>query len=126
MGKKHFPEGEIVFCMTKLIIAGQTLHSNNIAHLDIFTVNILLDMDGYVVLGDFGIARDKTHEHKKKFKNEFKGISYGETVNIDFFSGRRFTTSLLHSYKNIVTFSPDHKKHREKLLRKHARSEIFE
>ncbi|KAI0301916.1 kinase-like domain-containing protein [Multifurca ochricompacta] len=44
------------FYMAELLLAIEHVHAHNIVHRDVKPENIFIDMDGHVVLGDFGIA----------------------------------------------------------------------
>ncbi|KAJ3517698.1 hypothetical protein NLJ89_g326 [Agrocybe chaxingu] len=46
------------FYMAEIIIALTELHSRGIVHRDIKAPNILIDRDGHIVLGDFGLVKD--------------------------------------------------------------------
>ncbi|KAI0269380.1 kinase-like domain-containing protein [Gloeopeniophorella convolvens] len=45
------------FYMAELLLAIEHVHAHNIIHRDLKPENVLIDSDGHVVLGDFGIAR---------------------------------------------------------------------
>eukprot|EP00904_Undaria_pinnatifida_P008560 jgi/Undpi1/4834/HiC_scaffold_19.g08187.m1 len=55
---KRFPEGVVRFYAAELVLALKHLHDNNIIYRDIKPENILLDADGHIKLGDFGLAKD--------------------------------------------------------------------
>ena len=52
-----FTQGEIKNIMKQILTGIAYLHSNNIIHRDIKRANILLNNNGVVKLGDFGLAR---------------------------------------------------------------------
>ena len=52
-----FTQGEIKNIMKQILTGIAYLHSNNIIHRDIKSANILLNNNGVVKLGDFGLAR---------------------------------------------------------------------
>lgn len=55
--KIQFTQGEIKNIMKQILTGIAYLHSNNIIHRDIKSANILLNNNGVVKLGDFGLAR---------------------------------------------------------------------
>ncbi len=55
---KRFPEGVVRFYSAELVLALQHLHNSGIIYRDIKPENILLDRDGHLKLGDFGLAKD--------------------------------------------------------------------
>ncbi len=55
---KRFPEGVVRFYSAELVLALQHLHDSGIIYRDIKPENILLDRDGHLKLGDFGLAKD--------------------------------------------------------------------
>ena len=60
--KKIFNEKECKFLVACLILALEYLHTNKIIHRDIKPENILIDKNGYFILGDFGIAKQLENE----------------------------------------------------------------
>ncbi|CAM9337277.1 unnamed protein product [Ectocarpus sp. 6 AP-2014] len=59
---KRFPEGVVRFYAAELVLALKHLHDNNIIYRDIKPENILLDADGHIKLGDFGLAKDNVSD----------------------------------------------------------------
>ncbi len=55
---KRFPESVVRFYSAELVLALQHLHDSGIIYRDIKPENILLDRDGHLKLGDFGLAKD--------------------------------------------------------------------
>ena len=55
--KKRFTEDETKFIGAQVLIALGYLHCNKIMHRDLKPENVLLDLDGYVKLADFGLAK---------------------------------------------------------------------
>ena len=69
------------------VVALEELHSMNIAHMDIYTRNILLDNDGHIVLIDYGISY--INDQEEIFQNayskyRYKGFKFVDALNIDF------------------------------------------
>ena len=54
---KRFKEDQVKFFAAQIVIALGYLHQNNIVHRDLKPENVLLNPDGYIVLGDFGLAK---------------------------------------------------------------------
>ena len=61
-----FNENQTKFFLSNIIIALDYIHSKKIIHRDIKPENLLLDMNGYLRLTDFGIAVFNKKEHKKE------------------------------------------------------------
>ncbi|KAG5183774.1 kinase-like domain-containing protein [Tribonema minus] len=59
---KRFPEGVVRFYAAQLVCALKHLHDGGIIYRDIKPENILLDAEGHVKLGDFGLAKDNVTE----------------------------------------------------------------
>jgi serine/threonine protein kinase len=59
---KRFPEGVVRFYAAELVMALKHLHENGIIYRDIKPENVLLDRDGHLKLGDFGLAKDNVTE----------------------------------------------------------------
>ena len=56
---KHFPEQQAKFIISNILLCLEYLRVNGIVHRDIKPENLLFDNNGYLHLGDFGIARVK-------------------------------------------------------------------
>ena len=61
-----FTENQTKFFITNIIIALDYIHSKKIIHRDIKPENLLLDMNGYLRLTDFGIAVLNKKDNKKE------------------------------------------------------------
>ena len=62
---RRFPERVARFYAAELLLALGHLHSKHIIYRDLKPENVLLDADGHVKLGDFGLAKDNiTHPTK--------------------------------------------------------------
>ena len=61
-----FNENQTKFFISNIIIALEYIHSKKIIHRDIKPENLLLDMNGYLRLTDFGIAVYNKKENKKE------------------------------------------------------------
>merc|ERR1711998_126823 len=55
---RKFPEHVARFYTAELVCALDFLHQNGIIYRDMKPENVLIDMDGHVKLGDFGLAKD--------------------------------------------------------------------
>jgi serine/threonine protein kinase len=55
---KRFPEGVVRFYSAQLVLALKHLHDGGVIYRDIKPENILLDVEGHIKLGDFGLAKD--------------------------------------------------------------------
>mmetsp|Transcript_12868 Transcript_12868/g.37406 ORF Transcript_12868/g.37406 Transcript_12868/m.37406 type:complete len:108 (-) Transcript_12868:52-375(-) len=53
-----FEEGRAKFYSAELCLALDFLHQNNIVYRDLKLENILMDVDGNIVLTDFGLSKD--------------------------------------------------------------------
>jgi NIMA (never in mitosis gene a)-related kinase 1/4/5 len=56
-GTKRLVEGRIWKYAIQTVLALDYIHSNRIIHRDIKTLNLFLDADDNIKIGDFGIAR---------------------------------------------------------------------
>lgn len=56
--KAYFTENQIMYIFIQILLGLNHLHSNKIMHRDIKLQNIFLTKDGYVKLGDLGIAKE--------------------------------------------------------------------
>ncbi|KAF5383127.1 hypothetical protein D9615_004894 [Tricholomella constricta] len=54
----HFVKEAVIFYMAEIILALNHLHCLGFAHRDVKAPNILIDQEGHIVLGDFGLAKD--------------------------------------------------------------------
>ena len=54
---KHFSESETKFYAAQVALALGELHRNNVIYRNLIPENIYLDVNGYIVLTDFGIAK---------------------------------------------------------------------
>ena len=55
--KKRFPESIVKFYGAQIALALGELHKNKIIYRDMKPENILMDVDGYIALADFGLAK---------------------------------------------------------------------
>ena len=60
------PEKHIAYILKEILIALRYLHSRFRIHRDIKSDNVLLSLDGYVKLGDFGYSAQLTEEKDKR------------------------------------------------------------
>ena len=64
--KKKFSEKETKFFISNIILALEYIHSKNIIHRDIKPENLVLELNGYLRITDFGVAKinekDNSHE----------------------------------------------------------------
>ena len=55
---ERFLEEQTKFYILQICMAIGFLHSKNVVHRDIKTENILMNNDGYLVLNDYGLAKE--------------------------------------------------------------------
>ena len=55
--KKRFSEKETKFFISNIILALEYIHSKNIIHRDIKPENLVLELNGYLRITDFGVAK---------------------------------------------------------------------
>ena len=67
LAKYSFELPQIKYIMYQILKGVQYLHKNNIIHRDIKCANILINNKGKVKIGDFGLARNITPNHTKKY-----------------------------------------------------------
>ena len=67
LAKYSFELPQIKYIMFQLLKGVQYLHQNNIIHRDIKCANILINNKGQVKIGDFGLARNISPNHTKKY-----------------------------------------------------------
>ena len=90
MSEKEF----ITRVMKPIAIALDTMHNNHWLHLDVKAENILIDDDGYAVLGDLGIS----HHYDEKGEKTTKGGGVGTVV---------FSSPLQRKDAFVKTFHPE-------------------
>ena len=67
LAKYKFNLPQIKYIMYQLLKGVQYLHNNNIIHRDIKCANILINNNGKIKLGDFGLARTIIPNNNKKY-----------------------------------------------------------
>ena len=67
LAEYKFDLPQIKYIMYQILKGVQYLHKNNIIHRDIKCANILINNKGKVKIGDFGLARNITPNHTKKY-----------------------------------------------------------
>ena len=55
--KRRFDEDVVKFISAQILIGIGYLHANKIVHRDLKPENVLMDLNGYVKLADFGLAK---------------------------------------------------------------------
>ena len=55
--RARFPENDVKFYITQLVMAIGELHNQNIIHRDLKLENIMMCEDGYVKLIDYGLSK---------------------------------------------------------------------
>ncbi|XP_053674358.1 uncharacterized protein LOC128724661 [Anopheles nili] len=63
--KHSFSESEVQIYIAEIIVAIEYLHKLGIVYRDIKLENILIDVDGHVVLTDFGLSRELLYENER-------------------------------------------------------------
>ena len=124
-----FTEEEAKFYVAELVLAVEELHSNNIAHLDIASRNMLLDKNGHIVLMDYG--RSYMKENECLYVNAptrcyWCGFTYWDALNMDFAMVGDVIKSMMKKY-NIITelylrkLNPDMVQYRREYLKEIGR-----
>lgn len=54
---RRFEEEQVKFIAAQILVGLGYLHANKIVHRDLKPENVLMDMDGYIKLADFGLAK---------------------------------------------------------------------
>ena len=67
LAKYKFQISQIKYIIYQILKGVQYLHKNNIIHRDIKCANILINNKGKIKIGDFGLARNITPNHTKKY-----------------------------------------------------------
>uniref|UniRef100_A0A182P0Z4 non-specific serine/threonine protein kinase n=1 Tax=Anopheles epiroticus TaxID=199890 RepID=A0A182P0Z4_9DIPT len=61
----HFDESAVQIYIAEIIVAIEHLHKLGIVYRDIKLENILVDVDGHIVLTDFGLSRELVYENER-------------------------------------------------------------
>ena len=69
----QFDEERARFYAAELCLALDFLHQNQIVYRDLKLENILMDMDGHIVLTDFGLSKDKVDDIHENSLQTFCG-----------------------------------------------------
>jgi serine/threonine protein kinase len=64
--KRRLEEDTVKFIAAQILIGLGYLHANKIVHRDLKPENVLMDMDGYVKLADFGLAKFLQNDNSTK------------------------------------------------------------
>ncbi|XP_041768748.1 uncharacterized protein LOC121591817 [Anopheles merus] len=63
--RMHFDEPAVQIYIAEIIVAIEHLHKLGIVYRDIKLENILVDVDGHIVLTDFGLSRELVYENER-------------------------------------------------------------
>lgn len=55
--KKRFDENTAKFYVSQVVLAFEYLHSNNVIYRDLKPENVIMDVNGYIKITDFGLAK---------------------------------------------------------------------
>ena len=64
--KKRFSERETKFFIANMLLALEYIHSKNIIHRDIKPENLVLELNGYLRITDFGVAKIKEKDNSSE------------------------------------------------------------
>ena len=64
--KKHFSERETKFFIANMLLALEYIHSKNIIHRDIKPENLVLELNGYLRITDFGVAKKNERDNSSE------------------------------------------------------------
>ena len=64
--KKKFSEKETKFFISNIILALEYIHSKNIIHRDIKPENLVLELNGYLRITDFGVAKINEKDNSRE------------------------------------------------------------
>jgi len=103
--KKSFTEEQAKFFVACIVLALDYTHSNNILHRDLKPENFVFDINGYLRLTDYGIAK----VYQKENHTETSGTpgymapevlcSQNHTIAVDYFALGVFTFELMFGYR---------------------------